>query len=235
MKRLSLLVAAIAAFSTAACGSTATPAAAADTAVAADSSDVVSVDVTAIDTEAPDSGPADVAKKDTGPKDTGPTLCALTDKACLTTCMKANCDAEVGACDAAKDCTTVAGCIEACKTAECQSGCLANNSKAGVKGLFAMQGCQLNNCVQSDYDGSCPDAKAKNYAACQNACFVQTCLNEFVDFATDPTALTMNSCVNGCKGDQKCQQGCLDAAGATAQKEYQALVTCASTNSCIGN
>jgi len=235
MKRLSLLVPAFAAFSTAACGSTATPADAADSSVAADSSDVVAVDVTVIDTETPDAGPPDTGKKDTGPKDTGPTFCAATDKACLATCMTANCNKEVAACDAAKDCATTGTCLEGCKTAACQTDCLSKNSKAGVKSLFGMQGCQLNSCVKSDYDGSCPDAKAANYGACQNSCFLQTCLNEYVDFATDATALTMNDCFNGCKGDQACQKGCADTAGPTAQAEYQALVTCAQANGCLGN
>lgn len=235
MKRLSLLVAAIAAFSTAACGSTAAPAAAADSGVAADSSDVVSVDVTAIDTETPDAGPLDTGKKDSGPKDTGPSLCDPKDEKCVAACEAANCGAEAKACEAASDCTPVSGCVTACKTQACVGDCTAKTSKAGLKGFYGIQGCALKNCVKSAYDGSCPDAKASNYQECQTSCLLQNCNNEYVDFASDPTALVLLSCLNNCKGDQGCQKGCIDAAGNTAVAEYQAVAQCATNNSCIGN
>lgn len=100
--------------------------------------------------------------------------------------------------------------------------------------MYALNGCVLNNCTVSAYTGACPNAAAKDYATCQSDCLIQTCLDEYVDFVTDTDAVAMNVCLNGCKGNAACQKDCQTAAGAAAVAVYQALVQCATDNSCLG-
>jgi hypothetical protein len=135
------------------------------------------------------------------------------------TCIGTECGNEGAACQNDAACAAILGCLNTmmCADAACQQACIDAN-KSGEASLTA-----LSQCVNAKCMDACPVPDPGAVKCTQidlgdkggpcSTCGHTSCCGELEACFNDADCNKVNGCLVACKGDQMCQQGCVNAPG----------------------
>ena len=175
------------------------------------------------------------------------TKCAGNDNACLQACGNKLCATELAGCNQDAKCSGLITCLNGCQQGvqppkpatsvsmpdgstptTCQDFCVVAAGDEGYKKLSTMQICIQGKCIK-DIPGetsNCVQGTPK-FNSCLNTCVTIKCSDELSTCNGSKDCTAFLQCLNGCKGNQSCQQGCQSSASAIGLQEYQSLIGCA--------
>jgi hypothetical protein len=139
------------------------------------------------------------------------------------TCIGDKCSAEGAACQGDPACGAIITCANMCTDAACQQACVDGNP-AGAAAFNTLLTCVGANCATECGGGGggtggsggavkCTQIDLGDMGGPCSTCGHTSCCGELEACFNDADCNKVNGCLVACKGDQMCQQGCVNAPG----------------------